>query len=311
MSYRWIGLAGIILAGCSNTETAIVPLYAVNPKYTPPTGGMPGVCEFGDDGDPIQTAYIDVALMPQLGLNVKVQNTLNGGSVTIDNNPDRSWDYPQTWRPVRFDYSWECDSHQFLAGLPPLVVPAFSVQQPFCTDLTEDTEDFKGTDVVPISGEAIPPRGEFGLVHVAAVNPQTRDAIRDTFEIARLAEACCAPKADGSGGCYDADGNFDVTIANNGICTDLDNVLRGQSGDTLSTQNPQGVELFRPFVRFTERDGAYYPMRLHGSFEGLTGDGSTLFSADYRQEVGFCAGDPASGDLCYNILTPAPECANF
>lgn len=297
MNYRWLGAMSVALAACNNVETGIVPLYPIFPEIDMMTLS----CEYDPEAPALLSTPMDVSFMGILKLGILVQNNMSGATAALDTNPTENTVNTNTWRPVRFDYTWECDNHSFLSGLPPLVVPAFSVQQPFCYDQTEDTEDFVGTDVVPISGPAIPPEGR-NIILMEAVSNPTAQAIKGAFDIAKLAENCCKPLPDGSGGCYDNEGNFDVSLSpNTAACTNLDNVLRGQSGDTLSTANGTGVELFRPFSRYTDGTGGTYPMRLHGAMEGVTADGSTVFSSDVRQDVLFCMGGGSPSTACAPI----------
>ena len=298
MNYRWLGTLAMALTACNNVETAIVPLYPVFPEEDMMTGG----CVYDKGGDPLLAARMDLSFMGQLKLGILVQNNLTDGVTILETTPREESVNTNTWRPVRFDYTWECDNHSFLVGLPPLVVPAFSVQQPFCYDQTEDTEDFVGTDVVPISGPAILPQDN-NVILIQGVNGPTAEALPGAFEIAKLADNCCAPEADGSGGCYDNEGNFDVSLSRRqAACTNLDNVLRGQSGDTLSTANGTGVELFRPFARYTDGRGETYTMRLRGAMEGVTMDGATVFSSDVNQDVEMCLGNGSPAAACVGVL---------
>lgn len=300
MNYRWLGAFAIALTACNNVETAIVPLYPVFPTVDQMNGG----CLFEPGSAGLLVAPMDLSFMGGLYLGFLVENSLTDQVATLETTPQEDLVNTNAWRPIRFDYTWECDNHSFLVGLPPLVVPAFSVQQPFCYDQTEDTEDFVGTDVVPISGSAVPPQTR-GIVMIQAVNGPTAQALAGTFEIAKLADSCCAPEPDGSGGCYDNEGNFDVSLSRRGTaCTNLDNVLRGQSGDTLSTANGTGVELFRPFARYTDGSGDTYSMRLHGAMEGVTMDGSTVFSSDLHQDVLFCLGTGSETAPCDKRVVP-------
>jgi hypothetical protein len=298
MNYRWLGALAIAFTACNNVETAIVPLYPVAPTVDMMSGG----CLFEEGSASLLEAPMDLSFMGGLFLGFLVQNNLSDTIIPLETNPREETVNTNAWRPIRFDYTWECDNHSFLVGLPPLVVPAFSVQQPFCYDQTEDTEDFVGTDVVPISGQAILPQDD-GVVLIQAVSGPTAQALAGSFDIAKLAESCCAPRADGTGGCYDNEGNFDVSLSANAVaCTNLDNVLRGQSGDTLSTANGTGVELFRPFSRFTDGSGETYSMRLRGAMEGVTMDGATMFSSDLHQDVLFCLGSGSAANPCTPIV---------
>jgi hypothetical protein len=302
MKLRTLGALAVALTGCNNPDIGLVPLFVEAGQLDTTNGGC--TFESTETSKQLLGIQLDVAVQQRLGLIVIARNDLSPGVTTVDRLPGEDFPSVNSLRPVRFDYSWECDSHEFLTGLPPIVVPAH-FNQPFCYDNQEDTDEFVGTEVISVTGPALAPGGGTGGIQTRAVSVQTAEQLNETFTLARSAEDCCKEDPTGGGGCYNREGAFDVNQSTNtAACTTLNNQLLSLSFGRLSTAEATGVETFRPFVQYTGPGAPVYPMRLRGVFEAITADGSSLNSPDFSVDIGFCAGD-ASG-TCFTS-----QCTDF
>jgi hypothetical protein len=292
-----------LLVGCENVETGLTVLGAALPESTE-------TCAFNADGDGYyNNITFDAANADTLALNLRVRNTLQGGTVNFGtaDQPD-TFRLPNTVTPLRMEFRFECDTNGFSDELGPLYVPQFSVEKPFCFD--RDTREFKGLDVVPASGPAIEP-SENAIVLVRPITTQLARALNDVFILADQAEACCGEVM----GCNQANLQNAPTTGN-GPCARLQTEFNRIAPNKLSVTRLEDIQKFRPYRLFdhlaypprpannqgdidenqmmnggpeTQVYGAAYPLRLRGVLEGITGDGETVSSTEYFEIIHLCA----------------------
>ncbi|MCK6550252.1 hypothetical protein L6R52_30735 [Myxococcota bacterium] len=282
-------LAGLALAttACNNIETAMLIKHAA-------ASSDDTTCTFDEQGDEVlANITFDAAVGDSLALMLRVENLLAGGDINFgtDSRPELLR-VPNTVNPVRFDLRWECDSNGFSDDLGDLYLPQFSATESFC--LSEDTRDFVGFDVVPATGNTIAP-GVTGLVQIRPITAQLAAGFNDVFILASKAQACC----DSAGGCDDRS----LQAAPNGpgtACGDLQAAFDTIAGPgKLSATSFEDIQKFRPFALFDHSTNPAktpgtsvspsYPLTLRGVLEGVTADGTTVQSSEWRQTIHICA----------------------
>ncbi len=280
------------LSGCFNLDTSLVPIGAVLGELDPLAG-----CSWDPEGG---TFEIDPQYNPNLSTSmrmvVRLQNTMEANTVEFSEDPQEVFVPPNNVTPLRFDMRWECDTDALSAGLGAMILPQFSFDRPFCLDNRGDTTgNFVGFDVIPASGPAIDPGGGSGLAEINPVTSQMGEAVRDMFEISRLADACCSEDTDCATSVQRDPNNFGAA------CSAL-NTLFTQLGDANRIKNADFVTRMQRFSSFDATSpGAFiaangvaqYNMRLRGVFEGITADGDLVSSTEFAQVVGFCRGNQA------------------
>ena len=248
------------------------------------------LCSFTDSGNEIWVdMFLDVANQLTSAMYLRVINRLVETTVELNSNdPVETLRIPNGIRPTRFEYRWECDSRGFTGDVGPMFVPAFSVSRPFCFDERDDaTNNFVGFDIIDASGPML--RGEDpGLVKIRPITAQLGQGIRDVFNLAAQAQACC----DDAGTCEDLV-NFDVAASP--PCDALQRTFNAITpiGETpLSANNPEDVNRWFPFSVYTVQGalGTSYPMRLVGRLEGETETGRLVRSAEFSTQFNFCSG---------------------
>lgn len=293
--YLWAP-ALLLAAGCNDLETGLVVLHAAAGDDN---------CAFEEDGDErLGDITFDSAQASTLMLVLRVRNNLQGGSVNFgnDENPD-TFNVPSTVTPVRFDLRWECDSNGFSDDLGDLILPQFDPTEPFC--LSENTRTFEGFDVIPASGNTIEPNGDVGLVEIRPITAQLGAAFNDVFQLAAMAQACCD---DAPRGCDDQT----LQSKRNGPgtpCGILQSTFDTIAGpNQLSAQRYEDLQKFRPFLVYDHAavnpnggpgPSPAYSLTLRGVLEGVTQDGSTVRSSEWRQSVHICAN--CSQSPCTNL----------
>ncbi len=279
------------LGGCFNLDSALTPIGSVVGEASM------GACTW----DPMGNTYeIDTQYNPTLAtsmrLVVQLQNNLEANAIQFAEDPAEVFVPPNNITPLRFDMRWECDTDALSAGLGAMILPQFSFDRPFCLDNRGDTTgNFVGFDVIPASGAAITPGGGIGVAEINPVTSQMGEAVRDMFEISRLADACCSEDTDCATSVQRDPNNFGAA------CSAL-NTLFTQLGDANRIKNAEFVSRMQRFSSFDATSpGAFiaqggvaqYNMRLRGVFEGVTSDGDLVSSTEFAQLIGFCRGNMA------------------
>lgn len=300
MKRYWIGALAFAAAGCNNIEVGLLPLHLPMPDFDPTQG-----CTVSPTGDAILNLRLDTSKMGSMGIFVVVRNSLSGVEQVLQDMPFESLPVPNSVRPLRFDFRWECDSTGFSADLGPLVLPAFSPdgRRPFCFDKRDETtRSFTGFDVVSATGRTIQPNEE-QIVETRPVPPQLGRAFRDLFRLANLAEACCADV----GGCANVPTDADPT---SGACGELQSHFDSIAGrNVLSVRNVEDVSRWRAYSFYTGLHAGMaqipsYFMRLRGTFEGVTPTGDLVTSSELTQDVGLCDG-------CLHPDNPVVRCMSY
>ena len=281
----------LTLTGCYNLDTGMIPIGAAVGEFDPNSG-----CMWDPAGDEFYIGLrYDPVVASSMLLAVQVQNTMEANTVMFSSmTPMEVFTPPNRITPLRFDMRWECDSDALSAGLGAMILPQFSFDRPFCLDNRGDTTgNFVGFDIIPATGPAIAPGGGSALVEINPVTPQMGMAVRDMFEIANFADACCME-----------DTNCETSVARDPAnygpaCSALQNIFV-QLGDNTGIQRTEegGQLLISRMRRFTIFDqlsnnafgSAQYSMRLRGVFEGITPDGDLVTSTEFSTDVGFCRG---------------------
>ncbi len=269
---------GLAMAACNNAEYAYVPLYVPSPDFDEDAG----TCMFNAMGDPAIDITMDVQYARILDMVTIVENRLDPVEVMLGGqNQGENIKIPRSIQPLRFDFQWECESTGFQGGVGPIVLPAFSVDKPFCLDKRENvTGDIGGVDVVPASGEPVGP-GDRGFVSFTPVPAQLGQAFFDFFEVARLSQKCCD---EVGGDCAD------VGTGSGADCTALQDAFDALAGpQRLSAKQPADVQRFRGFSTYVQ-SGARYPVRISGFIEGLLPTGDLIVSSRFNREVELCSG---------------------
>ena len=292
-----LGSTALMLLACNNVEIGFVPLYPVNPDVDidPMTNVV--TCSFNTTGTVMPFIRIDVFNQSAMSLSVIAANQLQEKNIELQAaGPNETLIIPNNIQPVRFDYRWECDTPGFASDQGPLFVPAFSTSRPFCLDQRNDaTRAFVGFDTVSATGRNIAPQ-DIGIIQTRVIPPQLADGVRDSFELAILADRCCREV----GGCNAA--NLATAAVNDpttqcGMLQAVFNRIGG--GQMLSAQQVEDVQRWRPFVAYTDANGtgnapAAYNMRIRGRYEALTPTGALVTSTEFAQDIGFCANCPTS-----------------
>lgn len=289
--------------GCNNVSTSVF----VEGIAAPSDANM---CVFDPGGPDFQlatvlnTAQLQDPVNPgrvnqqSLGLFARYRNVLASAAIEVEDNPAENFELPNRTTPIRFDFRWECDSNGFTAGQGPLFLPQFSVNQAFCLDNRNDTNEFVGFDQVSASGATAMPGGQ-GLIEFRPIPPQLGLAFDEVFQLATLSNACC----ELLGGCQNA-ANADLN--SNNACRNLQQIFDAVGDGSLRATDVDALRRWQPFSIY---DGtaaptvtfAAYPMRLRGRFELITAGGSMVTSNELVHEVSVCR-------ACGRITTP---CTNF
>lgn len=280
--------------GCNAIDTSVIIQGVV-----PPELGMGGGCTFKPSDEFVSNIVLDTAGSFQLLLPLAVENRQPAIEDDLGSpSTPQVIPFPSDWTPLRFELRWECDSNGFTSNLGALIVPAFHPSLPFCLDKRADAnQEFVGFDVVPAEGGAIAPE-EIGVAVIRPVPFQLGQAINDTFRIAVLADECCRLANTNCDGSDQTPGNSCKTLQDIFATIDPMN-LSVSSGK--AQQPSEDLLTFRGFSVFdgsyaartnSTPDqpliGAFYPMRLRGTLEGMNGDGSLVTSSEIGQQVGFC-----------------------
>lgn len=291
MNHKVLPLLAVIpFLGCESSETSLV----VHSVLLPELDMMTGTCMWDPASEEsIVRLSIDVASQLTMFLVLRVENTLTPAVVEIDEDPADAWTFSESITPLRFDYRWECDSIGFGSDLGPMYLPQFSVNQPFCLDNRDDTtRNFVGFDVIPATGSTIMP-GSFGTVEVRVVPAQLGIAVNDMFALAELAQGCC----DSTDGCAGVENGANAACNNLAAFFNDVGILQNQT---------EAAQRYRPFSLFdgnTPPSNAglptpYYPMRLRGVLEGVTGSGDLVTSNEWAQDIGFGRNTTQGSSIC-------------
>ena len=289
MKKFWLGAMVTAAVGCNNVEVGLVV-----EEVPPPTAG----CGFRT-GEVEWPLTFDSQRMSQMFIPTEVTNVMSTATTRIvRQDPLLTQQFPTTVTPLRFDFRWECDASGFTAGQGPLILPAFSVDNPFCLDTRDESNaDFAGFDVVSASGPPVGP-GETVIWLHTPITAQLGEALNVAFRLAELSQACC----DLANGCENAR-NFATT----GACQDLQNLLDSVAPNQFSVQQPETLNIWRPYFLYTAAGAATlqrgsipnFPLRLRGVYEGITAAGDLITSTEFIRDIGVCKGAPVGqGDRC-------------
>ncbi len=296
---RLYGTLALALIGCNNLETALVIKNIAAPEDA-------ATCAFKADSDEtLVFLHYDASVSRTFILNLQVQNNLQAGTVQFSaEDPMDTYTFPNIVIPQSFDLRWECELDGFSAGLGPLFLPQFSVQQPFCLDRRDDlNREVSGVDTIRAAGQSIEPGGGLGLVAIRPVTEQLSRAISDLFSIAAQANACCNA-FQGQGECS-ALPNYSVDLSGSHECDVLQRQFNSVAGPgALSVNSLEDIRKFQPFSVYdgslpeftSNRDlgqpgnffGPAYPMRLSGILEGVTQNGDLVTSARWGDVINIC-----------------------
>ncbi|MEO1334812.1 MAG: hypothetical protein AAFV29_04180 [Myxococcota bacterium] len=291
-----------ILAACNNVETGLLVEEVTPPTFDEDTGG----CSF-EPGSIDFPLTFDAQQMSVMNVRTEVTNVLSpdGGSTVIVTDPELIVAPSLSVTPLRFDFRWECDSNGFTAGQGPLILPAFSVENPFCLDTRDEANsDFAGFDVVSATGTRVAP-GETAIWSITPITPQLGDALQTAFRLAELSENCCTQ----AGGCQNAPNQATV-----GFCADLQALLNDVAPGSFDVQVPETVNIWRPYIFYTAQGTNAlgqtripgFPLRLRGIYEGITAEGDLVTSTEFIRDINVCKGEVAgAGGLgaCTSQLT--------
>ncbi|MEM7676354.1 MAG: hypothetical protein AAF449_10165 [Myxococcota bacterium] len=271
------------LVACNNIETGLVV------EEVPPPGDG---CVF-EPGDIDFSLTFDAQQMSSMFIPTEVTNVMTAeGTTIVTEEPEVVITPSLSVTPLRFDFRWECDSNGFTAGQGPLILPAFSVENPFCLDTRDEANsDFAGFDVVSATGGRIAP-GETGIWSITPITPQLGDALQTAFRLAELSEDCC----NEAGGCQNAPGRATV-----GACLELQNLLNDVAPDSFNVQQAETVNIWRPYIFYTAQGANAlgqsripgFPLRLRGIYEGITAQGDLITSTEFIRDVDVCKGEVA------------------
>ncbi len=275
-------IGAFALFACDNVEFGLVVEEVPPPDDD--CGFEPGVADW--------PLVYDSERMGQMFIPTEVTNVLSDAPTQIvANDPILLSTPPLSVTPLRFDFRWECDSNGFTAGQGPLILPAFSTENPFCLDNRDDANsDFAGFDVVTANGAPISP-SDTGIWTFDAITPQLGAQFNVAFRLAELSEDCC----NLAGGCQNAP-NF----ANQGACADLQILLDSVAEGQYSVQQPETVNIWGPYVVYTPQGTneagrtiiPSFPLRIRGVYEGITAAGDLITSTEFVRAIGICKGDP-------------------
>ena len=288
---KWFLLGAMVTltaVGCNNVEVALLV------EEVPPPDDEDCSLEPGNVDFPLT---FDSQNMSSMLVPTEVTSILSESDTTIVlAEPEITQQFPNTVTPLRFDFRWECDSFGFTAGQGPLILPAFSVDNPFCLDTRDDANnDFAGFDVVSASGAPVSP-GSTAIWTFTPITAQLGIAIAEAFRFAELSEACCDSAPGG-------DCNNVASVATLGACQELQDALNAVAPNRFNVQDVNTLNIWRPYIAYTlqgtlavgNTNVASFPLRLRGVYEGITARGSLITSAEFVRNVGVCKGDIVNG----------------
>ena len=284
----------LLATACNNVSTSVLAVHIAAPED-------PAICGFEGDGEIFRSSTTlntnPGVVNPQLNLVLRARlfNAMSADPVDIELNPEEFFVLPNRVSPIRFDFRWECDSNGFTVNQGPLFLPQFSLTQPFCLNNRDDTGDFIGFDAVSASGDAIQPQA-ISLAAFEPVPPQLGQAFDELFQLASLANACCAEV----GGCNNV---VNANLAGNGACRSLQDLFNGLSNGRLNANVPADVQRWQPFSIYEGQAApaaafATYPLRLRGRFELITGAGEMITSNELIHNINVCRGCGAPTSAC-------------
>jgi hypothetical protein len=314
MKRSTVFLAFGLTCGCGVSSTELTIEGVLFPM------SMGGTCSFPIAGPAAATLagpmVFDTARSLSTHMPLNVENRLDNLNHDLTSGkPDPSVvNNVNTVSPLRMDIRWECDSIGFRADLGPLVVPAFDFVKPFCLDKrSQTTSTFVGLDVIPASGDTIPPGDNWGMVDITPIPYELGQALDELFTVAAYADDCCRNSQDCSGtgqaGCGMAGPG--VQCAAGCSCCLVDKLFatldKNQMQRTPFSQGtPQNKDLVR-FAPFAEFNGDYwvknvetanggtprevgdeYQMRMRGVLEGVISDGTLVSSDQFAWEFDLC-----------------------
>ena len=297
MNRLWLGLM-VPLAACNNIEVGLVV-----EEVPPPSGEcsfMPGELEY--------PLTFDTQRMSTMFIPTEVTNVLSAEPTVINGMDPMILQEPANRvSPLRFDFRWECDTQGFTAGQGPLVLPAFSVDNPFCLDTRDEANsDFAGFDVVSASGAPVGPE-QTQIWQFTPITAQLGQALNTAFRLAELSEDCC----DLARGCQNVQ-----TVATTGACADLQVLLDSIAPQRYSVAQEQTLNIWRPYFLYTPQGAQElqsgvipnFKLRLRGVYEGITSAGDLITSTEFIRDVGICKGDVVGGLLGRCTLETTEQC---
>lgn len=227
-------------------------------------------CRFdgGDLPGPLSDAIVlDLAISHTLRFPVLVRN---------------EWDVPVAVKSM--DLRWECNATGF-TNTPSLIVPAYSLQDPFCLDTLSGGGNFVGFDIIDATSAPVLP-GETRVAWAEVVPRALGDGILQTIDLAIAASRC--RDADDCAG-------YQAILTDLGVSPPIDPTLRDQFASFASMDGTFGLEeMSSPPVL-----GSGYQMQLHGVVRAETDDGDPVYSNEVIHTVEFCRN-------CGALIGPPP-----